>query len=166
MVKHLCDICQGRYSTVSEAEACEARGILGPLFEPGLTLIREDTETQGVYENLMIILVKEKNKGHDRMYRVGSTTFAPPDDPSNFLNHWGWGKYTGTDLQTRIEEGKLRIPTSEEFSYIERGLVFWRGEVERNIRDSLHYPLVTDIRTEILPVLDRYKLELHLRLPQ
>lgn len=168
MVKYLCDICNRRYSVVSEAEACEKQGILGQRYQPGLTLIRTDTQAQGLFENLMIILKREKPRGHDRIYLTGITTFGVVDEPpgSFFLDHWECSKYTGREIEQRIREGDLRRPTDEEFGYIEGGLHVWMGEMERSEREPLVYPLQTDIRTDIIHFLKEYQVIIHRKLLQ
>jgi hypothetical protein len=161
MVKHLCEICQVRYDTVPEAERCEAQGILGPRYRPGLILIRTDTKSSDWLKNTFIILKVEKPKGHDRIYRVGSTTFAPDDDPSNFLDRWEWGLYTGRDIKQGLKEGKLTFSNPEQRSGIERVLSVCQMEIERAKAHPEAYSRPGGITEDMVQCFERYPVRLH-----
>jgi len=168
MVKHLCEICQSHYSTVPEAQRCEAQGILGPRYRPGLTLIRTDTEVSDLLKNTFIILKQEPNRGHDRVYRAGSTTFGKVDEPpgSSFLDHWEWGLYTGRDIKERLKNGKLELLSTEQFLSIERTLQVGMMELERAKKHPSVYSPPTGIVADILQALERYPIMLHYGLKQ
>jgi hypothetical protein len=124
MVKHVCEICNTPYSNISDAEKCEKKGLIGPIFNPGILFSHKNSK------NGFLILYKEMpSEGHERRYymeEISSTNISTyPVQEFNLLY---------SDFKRWM--GAFKISTDEELNKFNK-LIQEKNREAGNIRASM-----------------------------
>lgn len=89
---HYCGICDKGYLKKSDALACEKQGIIGVESELGKTFKKTNLRNKPLYEQLLIILKREKvdrmEFRHHITYKTADMIFS--DNPSSW-DDWSFG---------------------------------------------------------------------------
>lgn len=133
--------CKEVYGSKTEAEECEAKGIVGPEIMPGLIL------NYGGY----IILCGDTVKGHERRYSVLSLSPNPGsfshnleslklnesafEDGERFIDYT-WNKLTFPQIDSSFRKKSMRILGDEEFIEVDR--LIHQGRSTERIRNALN----------------------------
>jgi len=171
--KHYCGICKRGYSRAREAKKCEAQGIIGRDIEPGLTLLRQDTTKKGLYENLFIILGREKiyakrdEFAHHKIYRVGLVSFSLGLGEYDYRDRWTWMDEKSQEIESKLKNKALRNITSKELSDILAHLDDWRIKTAKVLKEPIHEiePYKAFIEPGVINTINEYKLTLNNRNP-